>query len=230
VRCPFCGSDEDRVVDSRASEDGGTIRRRRACAVCGRRFTTFERVEEAPLLVLKRDGSREQFELGKLVSGLEKACKNRPIPREEILRIASDIEEAVRARGQREVESQEVGIELLNALRELDPVAYMRFASVYKDFQDPADFERELEDLGSLRKTTPPKPRSNATTPEAHRGRPPPGGGSRVAGDGCRGGGFPTGSRASADGSYAPARGPRAPLRSQLQRGLLRSRTGRRDP
>ena len=162
MRCPFCGSDEDRVVDSRPSEDGGTIRRRRACAVCGRRFTTFERVEEAPLLVLKRDGSREQFELGKLVSGLEKACKNRPISRDEILRIASDIEEAVRARGQREVESQEVGIELLNALRELDPVAYMRFASVYKDFQDPADFERELEDLGSLRKTTPPKPRSNA--------------------------------------------------------------------
>ena len=146
---------------------------RRACAVCGRRFTTFERVEEAPLLVLKRDGSREQFELGKLKSGLEKACKNRPIPREEILRIASDIEEAVRARGQREIESQEVGIELLNALRELDQVAYMRFASVYKDFQDPADFERELEDLG-LRKTTP-KPRSSAqrdlTSPGGRAGR-----------------------------------------------------------
>jgi transcriptional repressor NrdR len=164
VRCPFCGSDEDRVVDSRPSEDGGTIRRRRACAVCGRRFTTFERVEEAPLLVLKRDGSREQFELGKLVSGLEKACKNRPISRDEILRIASDIEEAVRARGQREVESQEVGIELLNALRELDPVAYMRFASVYKDFQDPADFERELESLDSLDKATPPKPRAGASS------------------------------------------------------------------
>ena len=149
MRCPFCGSDEDRVVDSRPSEDGGTIRRRRACAVCGRRFTTFERVEEAPLLVLKRDGSREQFELGKLVSGLEKACKNRRIDRSEILRIASDIEEAVRARGQREVESQEVGIELLNALRELDPVAYMRFASVYKDFDDARDFEREVGLLSS---------------------------------------------------------------------------------
>ena len=165
MRCPFCGSDEDRVVDSRPSEDGGTIRRRRACAVCGRRFTTFERVEETPLLVLKRDGSREQFEIGKLVSGLEKASKNRPISRDDILRIASDIEEAVRARGQREVESQEVGIELLNALRDLDPVAYMRFASVYKDFQDPTDFERELESLGSLRKTTPPKPRSSTSTP-----------------------------------------------------------------
>lgn len=158
MRCPFCGSDQDRVVDSRPSEDGGSIRRRRACAICGRRFTTFERVEEAPLLVLKRDGSKEQFELGKLVAGLQKACTNRPISENDILRIASDIEEAVRARGQREVESQEVGIELLNALRDLDPVAYMRFASVYKDFQDPADFEREVRDLrGALRKTTPPK-------------------------------------------------------------------------
>src|ERR687888_1334393 len=162
-RCPFCGSvDDDRVVDSRPSDDGATIRRRRACAACGRRFTTFERVEELPLLVLKRDGSKEQFDLAKLVSGLEKACKNRPIPHPQIVRIASDIEETLRARGQREVESQEVGIELLNALRELDVVAYMRFASVYKDFQDPADFERELASLDSLEKTTPPKPRSPA--------------------------------------------------------------------
>ncbi|HZD72230.1 MAG TPA: transcriptional regulator NrdR, partial [Actinomycetes bacterium] len=143
MRCPFCGSiDDDRVVDSRESQDGTTIRRRRACGACGRRFTTFERVEEAPLLVLKRDGSREQFDLAKLVSGLEKASKNRPLPRSDILKVASDIEEALRARGQREVESQEIGIEVLNALRDLDAVAYMRFASVYKDFQDPGDFER----------------------------------------------------------------------------------------
>ena len=160
MRCPFCGIDDDRVIDSRPSEDGGTIRRRRACSRCGRRFTTFERVEEAPLLVLKRDGSKEQFDSAKLISGLEKACKNRPITTAQILRMTSDIEETLRARGQREVESQEVGIELLNALRDLDAVAYMRFASVYKDFQDPADFERELDDLGAtLRKATPPKPR-----------------------------------------------------------------------
>jgi len=164
VRCPFCGTDDDRVIDSRPSEDGATIRRRRACAGCGRRFTTFERVEEAPLIVLKRDGSKEQFDVGKLVSGLEKACKNRPITTAQILRMTSDIEETLRARGQREVESQEVGIELLNALRELDAVAYMRFASVYKDFQDPADFQRELASLRSLRKTTPPKPRRRAAT------------------------------------------------------------------
>jgi transcriptional repressor NrdR len=162
VRCPFCGTDKDRVVDSRSSENGAVIRRRRACAVCGRRFTTFERVEETPLLVLKRDGSKEQFELAKLIAGLEKACKNRPISHQQIVRIASDIEETLRARGQREVESQEVGIELLNALRDLDAVAYMRFASVYKDFQDSTDFERELASLESLEKTTPPKPRAPA--------------------------------------------------------------------
>jgi transcriptional repressor NrdR len=160
VRCPFCGTDEDRVVDSRPADDGAAIRRRRACAGCGRRFTTFERVDEIPLLILKRDGSKEQFDPAKVVSGLAKACKNRPITDAQIVRITSDIEETLRARGQREVESQEVGIELLNALRDLDPVAYMRFASVYKDFQDPADFERELADLGTiLRKATPPKPR-----------------------------------------------------------------------
>jgi transcriptional repressor NrdR len=160
VRCPFCGTDEDRVVDSRPADDGAAIRRRRACAGCGRRFTTFERVDEIPLLILKRDGSKEQFDPAKVVSGLAKACKNRPITDSQIVRITSDIEETLRARGQREVESQEVGIELLNALRDLDAVAYMRFASVYKDFQDPADFERELADLGTiLRKATPPKPR-----------------------------------------------------------------------
>jgi transcriptional repressor NrdR len=160
VRCPFCGTDEDRVVDSRPADDGAAIRRRRACAGCGRRFTTFERVDEIPLLILKRDGSKEQFDPAKVVSGLAKACKNRPITDAQIVRITNDIEETLRARGQREVESQEVGIELLNALRDLDAVAYMRFASVYKDFQDPADFERELADLGTiLRKATPPKPR-----------------------------------------------------------------------
>jgi transcriptional repressor NrdR len=163
VRCPYCGTTErDRVVDSRPSDDHGSIRRRRACAACGRRFTTFERVEEIPLLVAKRDGSKEPFNIIKLISGLEKACKNRPIDDAEIVRLASDIEETLRARGQREVESQEVGIELLNALRDRDAVAYMRFASVYKDFQDPADFEQELASLGALRKTTPPKPRPSA--------------------------------------------------------------------
>jgi transcriptional repressor NrdR len=169
VRCPFCGSTRDRVVDSRPSEDETTIRRRRACGGCGRRFTTFERVEELPLVILKRNGTRERFELAKLIVGLEKACKNRPVSGAEIGRLASDVEEALRARGRREVESEEVGIELLNALRDLDAVAYMRFASVYKDFQDPADFERELESLRPLRKATPPKSRGGPTRARADR-------------------------------------------------------------
>jgi transcriptional repressor NrdR len=162
VRCPYCGSTHDRVVDSRPNEDETTIRRRRACTGCNRRFTTFERVEEAPLLVLKRDGTRESFDRAKLTMGLDKACKNRPVTVAEIERLAADVEEALRARGLREIESQEVGIELLNALRDLDAVAYMRFASVYKDFQDPGDFERELASLAgrtTLRKSTPPKTR-----------------------------------------------------------------------
>ena len=162
VRCPYCGSTRDRVVDSRPNEDETTIRRRRACTGCNRRFTTFERVEEAPLVVLKRDGTREPFDRAKLTVGLAKACKNRPVTVAEIDRLAADVEEALRARGLREVESQEVGIELLNALRDLDAVAYVRFASVYKDFQDPGDFERELASLAgrtALRKSTPPKTR-----------------------------------------------------------------------
>jgi transcriptional repressor NrdR len=160
MRCPFCGSTVDRVVDSRPNEEETTIRRRRACGTCGRRFTTFERVEEVPLVVVKRDGMREPFELGKLVSGLDRSCKNRPVQSEQILQIATDIEETLRARGQREVESQEIGIEALNALRDLDAVAYVRYASVYKDFQDPSDFEAELAALAPLRKATPPKTRS----------------------------------------------------------------------
>ena len=160
MRCPYCGSTADRVVDSRPNEDETTIRRRRACAGCNRRYTTFERVEETPLLVLKRNGAREPFDRVKLTLGLDKACKNRPVTAAEIERLAADVEETLRARGLREVESQEVGIELLNALRDLDVVAYMRFASVYKDFQDPGDFQRELASLAgrtTLRKTTPPK-------------------------------------------------------------------------
>lgn len=160
MRCPYCGSVDDRVVDSRPSEDEATIRRRRACRECGRRFTTFERVEEVALLVVKRGGGKELFDSAKLLSGLEKACTNRPVPPERIQRIASDIEETLRARGQREVESHEVGVETLNALREIDAVAYMRYASIYKDFQEPSDFERELASLRPLRKSTPPKPRA----------------------------------------------------------------------
>lgn len=158
MRCPYCGSSQDRVIDSRPSDDDTAIRRRRLCQGCTRRFTTFERVEEAPLMVRKRNRAPEPFSLAKLVSGVEQACKNRPVTQGQIERLAADVEETLRAGGHREVTSQEVGIAVLDALRDLDAVAYMRFASVYKDFQDPADFEREVRDLrGALRKTIPPK-------------------------------------------------------------------------
>lgn len=158
MRCPYCASTHDRVIDSRPFDEETAIRRRRQCQACGRRFTTFERVEEAPLMVRKRHRPPEPFSLAKLVSGVEKACKNRPVSQEQIELLAADVEEALRAGGRREVSSQEVGIAVLDRLRDLDAVAYMRFASVYKDFQDPADFEREVRDLrGALRKTTPPK-------------------------------------------------------------------------
>lgn len=154
MRCPYCGRLEDRVVDSRTAEDGAAIRRRRECAVCGRRFTTFERAEAAALRVEKRSGGVIPYDRTKVVEGIRKACKNRPVSERDIERVAEEIEEALRATGRPQVRSQEVGIAVLEKLRSLDEVAYMRFASVYKDFQELTDFEREV---GMLSKKTPPK-------------------------------------------------------------------------
>jgi len=155
VRCPACGSLEDRVVDSRLAEDGAAIRRRRECESCGRRFTTFERLEDAVLVVIKRSGRREQFDRSKVIAGLRAAAKNRPVPTEALEELAVDVEDAMRERGQ-EVTSQELGIAVLDRLRDLDDVAYLRFASVYKGFEDLTDFEREV---GLLSKSTEPKAR-----------------------------------------------------------------------
>jgi transcriptional repressor NrdR len=143
MRCPWCGKQRDRVVDSRAAEAGGAIRRRRECASCGRRYTTFERVEELVLSVIKRDGGKEPYDREKVVSGIRKAIKNRPVTEEEVVRLAGRVEERLRRRGPA-VTTQDVGLEVLTALGKLDQVAYMRFASVYKDFQELTDFEREL--------------------------------------------------------------------------------------
>ena len=143
MRCPWCGHPEDRVVDSRAAEGGAAIRRRRECLGCGRRFTTFERMEEPGVLVIKRDGTKEPFDRSKVTSGIAKAIKNRPVTDEQVVRVADRIEERLRRRGPA-VTSQEVGLEVLSLLRKIDDVAYMRFASVYKDFQELTDFEREL--------------------------------------------------------------------------------------
>lgn len=155
MRCPYCRSLDDRVIDSRLTEEGAAIRRRRECASCGRRYTTFERAEAAPLQVVKRTGTRVPYDRAKVLAGLRKACVNRPVGEAEIGRVADEIEETIRSSGSTEVSTQEVGLAILDRLRELDEVAYVRFASVYRDFQELTDFEREVGLL--LQKRTPPK-------------------------------------------------------------------------
>jgi transcriptional repressor NrdR len=155
VRCPTCSSLEDRVVDSRLADDGTAIRRRRECATCGRRFTTFERIEEAALMVVKRSGDREPFDRSKVVAGVRAATKNRPVSAEAMDALAGEVEEAMRLLGS-EPTSQQIGVAVLERLRRLDEVAYLRFASVYKGFEDVGDFEREV---GLLSKATEPKRR-----------------------------------------------------------------------
>jgi transcriptional repressor NrdR len=157
VRCPACGSPDDKVVDSRQAEDGSSIRRRRACIACGRRFTTFERVEEIPLMVVKRSGDREPFDRGKVIAGVRAAAKGRPAEAgagEAVEELASAVEDALRLDGRTDVTSEEVGRAVLEQLREADPVAAIRFASVYLGFDDLADFEREVT---LLAKRTAPK-------------------------------------------------------------------------
>ena len=154
MKCPACGNTDDKVVDSRTTEDDHAIRRRRECLACGRRFTTFERLEEAPLVVVKRSGEREPFDRAKVVQGLAAACKNRPVSAELMESVAADVEEAMRLDGA-EVTSEQVGLAVLERLRAVDDVAYLRFASVYKGFEDLGDFEREV----ALTKATEPKRR-----------------------------------------------------------------------
>jgi transcriptional repressor NrdR len=153
VRCPTCGVNDDRVVDSRLSPDGDAIRRRRECRSCSLRFTTFERVEQPDLLVRKRSGAVRPFSRERVLDGMARAAKGRVDP--EVLELAAaNVERSLRETARREVTSEQVGLQVLAQLRELDPVAYVRFASVYKDFQGPEDFEQELS---SLRKDAPPK-------------------------------------------------------------------------
>ncbi|HZU74607.1 MAG TPA: transcriptional regulator NrdR [Acidimicrobiales bacterium] len=154
MRCPWCAGVEDKVVDSRLAEDGGAIRRRRECLGCGRRFTTFERVEELPLAVIKRSGGREPFDRSKIVAGVKAATKNRPVTVEQMEALAFEVEDAVRLAGN-DVTSEEVGLAVLDRLARLDDVAYLRFASVYKGFEDAGDFQREAR----LLKSTEPKAR-----------------------------------------------------------------------
>ena len=144
MRCPYCESDADKVVDSRIADDGRAIRRRRECLACGRRYTTFERAEEVPMVVRKRGGTEEPFERAKIVEGIRRACKNRPVSQDRIEEIAEQVEDVLRAEGRREVGYSDVGRLVLERLAALDEIAYLRFASVYKSFQELDDFEREL--------------------------------------------------------------------------------------
>ena len=143
VHCPSCSFDDTKVIDSRLSEEGGAIRRRRSCAQCGYRFTTYERLEEAALNVVKRGGGKQPFDRLKMMAGIQAAVKGRPVSDEMIMEIAERIEDALRLEGG-DVTSNQVGHAVLEQLRLIDEVAYMRFASVYKNFDDAADFKREL--------------------------------------------------------------------------------------
>lgn len=144
--CPYCKHNDSRVVDSRGTEDGQSIRRRRECPECGRRFTTNETIT---LNVVKRNGITEPFSREKVIKGVSRACQGRPVDADDLALLAARVEEAVRASGAAEVPSNEVGLAILGPLRELDEVAYLRFASVYRAFESLADFELEIEDLRS---------------------------------------------------------------------------------
>jgi len=151
MRCPFCRNDDSRVIDSRSSDEGAAIRRRRECALCGRRFTTSE---HAVLLVVKRSGAAEPFTRGKVVSGVRRACQGRPVSDDDLALLAQRVEDSLRAAGHAEVPSMEVGMAILGPLRELDEVAYLRFASVYRSFDTLDDFEAEIALLRAEREPT----------------------------------------------------------------------------
>ncbi len=147
MKCPYCGHLGDKVVDSRESREGEVIRRRRECLECGKRFTSYERIDEIPYMVVKKDGRRERFERQKVVSGLLKACEKRPVSVAALERIADRIEATLVDRPERELSTQDIGSMVMDELRHLDKVAYVRFASVYRHFRDIGEFMTELEDL-----------------------------------------------------------------------------------
>ncbi len=151
MRCPFCGHPHDRVVDSREAQEGQVTRRRRECLGCGRRYTTYERVEDVMPSVVKKDGRREAFDRHKIVEGLKRACQKRPVSAEQIEELATSVERRVQEMGEKEIPSTIIGEALMEGLRALDPVAYVRFASVYREFRDVGDFVSTLEGLTGKR-------------------------------------------------------------------------------
>jgi len=147
VKCPYCEHLEDRVVDSREGKEGDVIRRRRQCLKCGRRFTSYERIDEIPYMVVKKDGRRERFERNKVMAGLLRACEKRPVSTGQLEQIVDEIEQQVQDLPDREISSEEVGKAVMRHLRQLDKVAYVRFASVYLEFKDVTEFMTEINHL-----------------------------------------------------------------------------------
>jgi transcriptional repressor NrdR len=147
MKCPFCGFLEDKVVDSREAKDGDSIRRRRECLECGRRFTSYERIDEIPYMVVKKDGRREIFDRGKVMSGLLRACEKRPISSTQLESIVNEVEKAVQDSTDRELSTNDLGKVIMKRLKGLDKVAYVRFASVYLEFEDVSEFMTELKYL-----------------------------------------------------------------------------------
>ena len=147
MRCPYCGCKEDKVVDSRATQEEAAIRRRRECLGCGKRFTTYEYVEELSLMVVKKDGRRESFDRKKILSGIIKACEKRPVSIEKMEEVVAQVERAIQKKYEREVPAEKIGEIVIEKLKSLDDVAYVRFASVYRQFKDVGQFMEELEDM-----------------------------------------------------------------------------------
>lgn len=147
MTCPFCGHKQDKVIDSRESKEGEVIRRRRECLNCERRFTTYERSDEIPYMVIKRDGRREKFDRQKVLEGLLKACEKRPVPMAKLAEAVDEVESKLSDSADREMATTEIGETLMKRLRNVDKIAYVRFASVYRDFQDVEAFLNELKDL-----------------------------------------------------------------------------------
>ena len=147
MKCPFCGNLDDKVVDSREGKEGAVIRRRRECVNCGRRFTSYERIDEIPYMVVKKDGTRERFERQKVIAGLLKACEKRPVSVSSLEAVANKVETTLQERPDKEISTEEIGALVMDALRTLDAVAYVRFASVYRHFRDIGEFMTELKGL-----------------------------------------------------------------------------------
>lgn len=147
MKCPFCGQDNTRVVDSRPAEDNSSIRRRRLCDACGKRFTTYEKVETIPLIVIKKDRTREQYDRSKIEAGVMRACYKRPIPIQRINEMIDSVETEIFNREEKEIESKEIGEIVMDRLKDLEAVAYVRFASVYREFKDINTFMDELKKI-----------------------------------------------------------------------------------